>query len=260
MWIAAGVSLGIHGSLIAGGVVYAALVGRQFVSAGPVVAQTLPEDRLGTPGLGEGFLAKDGQEDEKAALEGRPQPNLLDAPTAKPAPPSPTDPAEALREAETPAPLAEPLLPDAAGLAGPPPAEAETSEPADEPAEPAQPASPPVTAPPAPKGSDRESPAVSRTKVPIIDIQTGRVLSGGDLDFKPRLLRAGLGAYVSGVRGRTLRVRLAIDRTGTPIEVAIVRSTGSPSVDELVERSLFEWWFNPQQQSPNVSFEFELRL
>ena len=94
----------------------------------------------------------------------------------------------------------------------------------------------------------------------MVDVQTGRTLSGGDVDFKPRLHRAGLHAYASGIRGRTMQVRLAIDDTGRPISVLVIRSSGVDSVDELVERSLFDWWFDPEDLEPGRLFDFGLRL
>ncbi len=216
------------------------------------------EKQLGTPGSGTAFLEQLMPRPVQAKLEGRPQPVL--APSAKPASPAQPNVAEALSMPEVSLPgntsfesLAGQLGTFTTGEPEPTP-----EEQAQEQIEAAEASSSP--APPSPAQDDRASPAVSDRPDLVVDVRSGETLSGGDVNFKPRLLRAGIGAYVSGVRGRTMRVRIAIDASGTPISAIVVKSSGSSSVDQLVERSLFEWWFDPEDLEPGELFDFGLRL
>jgi len=250
-------SLTLHAAVVGGGLLAWTTLSD---SARRPVARTevyrerpVPDDALGTPGEGTAFLEQAGEQPVRGVFEGRPQPMIDQGATA-----TPTRAREELAEAlATPASQlpAGPTFEELAGNLG----QSAEPEAEDEPRE----ESPPEASSPQAEvrpGQDRASPAVSEEKVPFVDIRTGETISGGDIDFKPRLLRAGLWAYTVGVRGRTMRVRLVIDGTGTPISVAILESSGSSSVDELVERSLFEWWFDPEDQAPDELFEFRLRL
>ncbi|MEM7807683.1 MAG: hypothetical protein AAF561_06195 [Planctomycetota bacterium] len=255
----------IGGAMVASVVLHASLIAAGLYHVGwslgdgldlAVVQQTLPDNALGTPGQGEAFLEKQGELPELASRLGRQQPRLLDSPASPPSQAAAVaSVAEALETPATPEGLRGPLSSDAASLAFTDEAASPTEDESAD-AEPSQP-SPPMTAGPS---TDRESPAVSPRPVPVIDIRTGAVVSGGKLDFKPRLLRAGLSAYADRVSGRTMRLQLEIDRTGRPIIVMILRASGSRSVDALVERSLFEWWFNPDQQASGEPFVIDLRL
>lgn len=115
----------------------------------------------------------------------------------------------------------------------------------------------------APSSDDRDSPAVSKEPIATVDFRTGRTISGGKLDFKPHFDRASLGAFVdlgSGFHGSRVTLDVTIDATGTPTLVTVRDSSGSNAVDQFVTRSLFRWWFNPEQAEPGKPFPFSVRV
>ena len=208
----------------------------------------LYRERLGSPGEGEAFFERDDVRDQQVNREGREQPDLAELSLPRSAVPE-VDTAAELASPTVPLPPAESSTSLAAALAPPPP------EPDPEP--------PPPEEPQAAAVDDRDSPAVSPEPVATVDLRTGRTLSGGDLDFRPRLDRAGIGAYVDGAflpSGTIVRMSIVIDGTGTPVQVVVTQSSGSRSVDELVEKSLFNWWFDPEGTTPGKPFTFGVRL
>jgi TonB family protein len=127
------------------------------------------------------------------------------------------------------------------------------------------PAAPPVAAPPAPEptgtpGSD-VPPADPAPKSPSesdpfsilgsatwrngrLDVKAGRQLTS----VRPRLSLAQQIELMSLMDPRIV-LRIATDATGKVTDVQVDHSCGSDTIDQTVKVTMFEWWFQPAQDS-----------
>ena len=95
---------------------------------------------------------------------------------------------------------------------------------------------------PSPKISpgDRDSQATSVMHISPEQWKSGKPLAGEGIVLRPRRPSFTANQSVSNVAGN-LAADLVIDKSGKPINVEILLSTGSYSIDRTIESSLYRW-------------------
>ncbi|MFK7961616.1 MAG: hypothetical protein AB8G96_13950 [Phycisphaerales bacterium] len=88
--------------------------------------------------------------------------------------------------------------------------------------------------------SDRESPATSRTDVPLDRIIHGRPIAREGVTITPRAIDLLVHERVTGI-GSNPVARISFRRDGKPEAVELLRATGNPTIDQAVQSRLYAW-------------------
>jgi hypothetical protein len=105
------------------------------------------------------------------------------------------------------------------------------------------------------------------TKEASLEYRAGQAIARDGREFKIRGLRRGLAAFLEQAflpRPIVVRYVLRVDKTGTPIEVLIDKSSGSGMLDQQIRKDLFNSWFDPDPSRTGRDlgkpFRFTIRI
>jgi len=142
---------------------------------------------------------------------------------------------------------------DRTSTADSPPPQPNAQQPAAQQSSANQPGAPQPSADPAPMAESETDPFSSTGSVRFLpgraDVQFGRK----HRLVRPRFTLAGMSAALQLPSPILVGMRLHLDAAGNVIRVDIVRSSGSPDIDQPVKVAAYQWWLEPTRNKAGTA-------
>lgn len=95
-----------------------------------------------------------------------------------------------------------------------------------------------------------------------VDVRPGKVIARTGRPHRITRPREGLSGLIDALAspGMTLTLRLRLSPTGDVIDVSVVRSSGSNSIDQPWKVAAYSWWFEPKKEGNGRPIEDTVQL